>query len=43
LRNAAVAILPFEQHSSLNAAFDPYRDYREKSLKLIKNARPFPK
>ena len=24
------------------AAFDHYRDYREKSLKLIKNARPFP-
>ena len=42
LRNAALAILPFEQHSSLNAAFDHYRDYRGKSLKLIKNARPFP-
>jgi len=33
-------------HSALNpplsAAFDHYRDYREKSLKLIKNAPPFP-
>lgn len=28
LRNAALAILPFEQHGSLNAAFDHYRDYR---------------
>jgi predicted transposase YbfD/YdcC len=42
LRNAALAILPFEQHGSLNAAFDHYRDYRGESLKLIKNARPFP-
>lgn len=42
LRNAALTILPIEQYSSLNAAFDHYRDYREKSLKLIKNARPFP-
>jgi len=36
LRNAALAILPFEQRSSLNAAFDHYRDHRGKSLKLIK-------
>lgn len=42
LRNAALAILPFEQHESLNAAFDHCRDYRGKSLKLIKTARPFP-
>ncbi len=38
LRNAALAILPFEQHSSINAAFDHYRDYRGASLKLIKRA-----
>ena len=42
LRNAALALLPFEQHSSLNTAFDHYRDYRGKSLKLIKSALPFP-
>jgi predicted transposase YbfD/YdcC len=42
LRNAALAILPFEQHSTLNAAFDHYRDYRGKSLKLIKTSLPFP-
>jgi hypothetical protein len=41
LRNAAQAILSFEPHSSLNATFDHYRDHRGKSLKLIKNARPF--
>jgi hypothetical protein len=42
LRNAALAILPFEQHGSLNAAFDHYRDYRGKSLMLIKTSLPFP-
>ena len=41
LRNAALAILPFEQHSSLNAALDYYRDYRGQSLRLLKNAPPF--
>jgi predicted transposase YbfD/YdcC len=42
LRNAALAILPFEEHDSLNAAFDYYRDYRGQSLKLFKNGLPFP-
>lgn len=42
LRNAALAILPFELHGSLNAAFDHYRDYRGKSIKLIKTSLPFP-
>jgi hypothetical protein len=32
LRNAALAILPFAQHGSVNAAFDHYRDNRGKSL-----------
>jgi hypothetical protein len=41
LRNAALAILPFEEHDSLNAALDHYRDYRTKSLQLVKYARPF--
>lgn len=42
LRNAILAIIPFEKFSSLNAAFDYYRDHRGKSLKLMKNARPYP-
>jgi len=42
LRNAALAILPFEQHESLNAAFDHCRDYRGESLKLIKKPLPLP-
>lgn len=42
LRNAVLALLPFEQHDSLNAAFDHNRDYRTQSLRLLKNAAPFP-
>jgi hypothetical protein len=40
LRNALLAVIPFEEFDSLNDAFDYYRDHREKSVKLIKTARP---
>jgi hypothetical protein len=39
LRNALLAVIPFEEFDSLNDAFDYYRDHREKSVKLIKTAR----
>lgn len=42
IRNALLAVIPFEQFDSLNDAFDYYRDNRAKSLKLIKTAPPFP-
>ena len=42
LRNALLAVIPFEEFDSLNDAFDYYRDNRPKSLKLIKTAPPFP-
>ncbi len=42
LRNALLAVIPFERFDSLNEAFDHYRDNRSKSLKLIKTAPPFP-
>jgi len=42
LRNALLAIIPFELFSSLNAAFDHYRDNSSKSLNLIKTAQPYP-
>jgi predicted transposase YbfD/YdcC len=40
LRNALLAVIPFEKFSSLNEAFDHYRDHREESLKIIKTAPP---
>lgn len=40
IRNALLAVIPFEQFESLNDAFDHYRDHREKSLKLIQTAAP---
>jgi hypothetical protein len=40
LRNALLAVIPLEEFDSLNDAFDYYRDHREKSVKLIKTARP---
>ncbi len=40
LRNALLAVIPFEEFDSLNDAFDYYRDHRDKSLKLIKTAPP---
>jgi hypothetical protein len=42
MRNALLAVIPFEEFDSLNDAFDYYRDNRGKSLKLIKIAPPFP-
>jgi hypothetical protein len=42
LRNALLAVIPFESFDSLNDAFDYYRDNREKSLKIIKTASPYP-
>ncbi len=38
LCNALLAAIPFEKFSSLNEAFDHYRDHREESLKIIKIA-----
>ncbi|MFT6180717.1 MAG: hypothetical protein ACI9NQ_000676 [Paracoccaceae bacterium] len=40
LRNALLAVIPFEEFESLNDAFECYRDHREKSVKLIKTAAP---
>jgi len=42
LRNALLAIIPFERFDSLDAAFDHYRDNRGKSLHLSKFAHPYP-
>jgi len=42
LRNALLAVIPFERFDSLNDAFDHYRDNRAKSVQLIKSAPPFP-
>lgn len=40
IRNALLAVIPFEEFESLNDAFEYYRDHREKSVKLIKTAAP---
>jgi len=40
LRNALLAVIPFERFDSLNDAFDYYRDHREKAVKIIKTASP---
>lgn len=42
LRNALLAVIPFESFGSLNDAFDYYRDNRGKSVNLIKSASPYP-
>ena len=42
LRNALLAIIPFERFSSLNAAFDHYRDNKGDLFNLIKTAQPYP-
>ena len=42
LRNALLAVIPFESFDSLNDAFDYYRYNRGKSLKIIKTAPPYP-
>jgi len=42
LRNALLAVMPFELFDSLNDAFDYYRDNRGESLKIIKTASPYP-
>lgn len=40
IRNALLAVMPFEEFDSLNDAFDYYRDHRDKSVKIITNASP---
>lgn len=40
LRNAILAIIPPEIHSSLNQAFIHYADHRAEALRLITHARP---
>jgi hypothetical protein len=40
LRNALLAVIPFEEFDSLNDAFGHYRDNRAQSLKIIKTAPP---
>lgn len=40
LRNALLAVIPFEEFDSLNDAFEHYRDNRAQSLKIIKTAPP---
>ena len=40
LRNALLAVIPFEDFDSLNDAFDHYRDHREKAVKLLNLAQP---
>lgn len=40
MRNALLAVIPFEDFDSLNDAFDHYRDHRGKSVNLIKTAAP---
>ncbi|MFN9511678.1 MAG: hypothetical protein ACK57Z_01765, partial [Akkermansiaceae bacterium] len=40
IRNALLAVIPFEEFESLNDAFESYRANREKSVKLITTARP---
>lgn len=42
IRNALLAVIPFEEFDSLNDAFDYYRDNRGKSLNIIKTAPPYP-
>lgn len=42
MRNALLAVIPFEEFDSLNDAFDYYRDNHAKSLKTIKTALPYP-
>ena len=42
LRNALLAIIPFESFNSLNDAFDYYREEQGESLKIIKTASPYP-
>jgi hypothetical protein len=42
IRNALLAVIPFDEFDSLNDSFDYYRDNRSKSLKIIKNAAPYP-
>lgn len=42
LRNALLAVIPFESFDSLNDAFDYYRVNCYKALKIVKNAPPYP-
>src|SRR5690606_26821548 len=40
MRNALLAVIPFEQFASLNDAFDHCRDQRDQAVKITKTARP---
>lgn len=40
IRNALLAVIPFEDFQSLNDALDYYRDYRQKSVNTINLAQP---
>ena len=40
IRNALLAVIPFEEFDSLNDAFDYYRDHRDKSVKIITTTSP---
>jgi hypothetical protein len=42
IRNALLAVIPFEEFDSLNDGFDYYRDNSSKSLKILTNATPYP-
>jgi len=42
MRNALLAVIPFESFGSLNEAFEHYRENRAHSLKIIKTASPYP-
>ncbi|MCH7228157.1 hypothetical protein MLD59_18595, partial [Verrucomicrobiaceae bacterium E54] len=40
MRNALLAVIPFEDFESLNDAFDHHRDHRQKSVNTINMAQP---
>jgi hypothetical protein len=40
LRNALLAVIPFERFESLNDTFDCYRDHCGKSVQIINSASP---
>lgn len=42
IRNALLAVIPFEEFDSLNDGFDYYREKSSESLKIITIAAPYP-
>jgi hypothetical protein len=40
LRNALLAVMPFEKHSSLNDAFETYLKHPHQAVSLIRSAKP---